>query len=154
MANLTEFNHEINHETVCEAVVKSFFDAYSNSCDPEYLDHEALKTISGLTKFYEQMKNWDWRFGSTPDFSHRFDEYFGFGHLDIYLKVARGTIETAKVYSDTLFPDLIEALMSSLPGKRYTPKAMLETVSSLKDKVTEGRDYLEEIGSWIASQVR
>jgi lipoate-protein ligase A len=154
VANLSEFNPGIDHEKICQAVSESFFEAYGERCEKELLDYHTLKEIGGLTKYFDQMRNWDWRFGSTPDFSHRMDEYFGFGHLDIYLSVSGGSIKKVQIYSDSLFPELIEALMESLPGNRYEPEAVRRAVLSTGERIENGKEHLQEISDWMAGQTR
>ncbi|HOV64419.1 MAG TPA: lipoate--protein ligase [Spirochaetia bacterium] len=154
VANLAEFNPKVDHETICNALCEAFFDTYGSRCEKEILDYRTLKEIDGLNRYFDQMRNWEWRFGTTPEFSHHIDEYFPFGHLDIYLNISGGIIGTVKVYSDSLFPELIEALTDVLPGRRYEPASVREAVLSLKKTGVNGAENLEEIADWIASHTR
>jgi len=70
VANLVEFNEDINHETLSEAIIEAFCEYYGDTAPVEELDEASLAQQPTLNKYYQQMADWDWRFGKTPEFTH------------------------------------------------------------------------------------
>ena len=64
VANLTEFDASLDHNSVCTAVMESFFAYYGQRCEPETLDEQTLREIPSLDAYYRQMSDWEWRFRS------------------------------------------------------------------------------------------
>ena len=62
-------------------------------------------------------QDWEWRYGSTPNFSHYLKTRFDWGLVEMHLDVAHGKINKAVLFSDSLFPDFIEEAMNELTGK-------------------------------------
>ncbi|MFW6250409.1 MAG: lipoate--protein ligase [Alkalispirochaetaceae bacterium] len=150
VANLNEYVPGLNHDQICEAVMEAFFDYHRSRCEVEHLDYETLASIPSLNEYFEQMKAWEWRFGNTPDFNHSMETRFDWGNMDLYIDAKRGRIEKAKIYSDSLFPEMVDALMAELPGHRYDPEEVKEAVIGVADLFPEQRRELEEFGFWLA----
>lgn len=150
VANLREYIPDLDHDRICEAVMEVFFDYHGNRCEVEHLDHETLAAIPSLNEYYEQMKAWEWRFGNTPEFNHTMETRFDWGNMDVHIDAKRGRIEQAKIYSDSLFPEMVDALMAELPGHRYDPEELKEAVVGVADIFPKQRKELEEFAGWLA----
>ncbi|MFO7850329.1 MAG: lipoate--protein ligase, partial [Spirochaetia bacterium] len=122
VANLSEYNEDIDHESLSKAVMEEFFKAYGEKCEPELLDYETLRKIPHLNDYYEKLSQWDWRFGKTPDFTHHMVERFDWGRVELFINTSRGRIADIKIYSDTLWPEIVEQLMQDLPDTPYDGK--------------------------------
>lgn len=149
VANLNEYVPDLDHETICETVTEAFFDYHGTPCEVEPLDYDTLAAIPSLKEYFEQMKEWEWRFGNTPDFNHSMENRFDWGSMDVHIHARRGRIEKAKIYSDSLFPDMVDALMAELPGHRYDPEEVKEAITGVADLFPEQRKELGEFGSWL-----
>lgn len=152
VANLTEFDASLNHDAVCSAITESFFEYYGARCEPELLDETTLRSIPSLDAYYRQMADWDWRFGRTPDFSHRLETRFDWGGIDIHLDVHRGVVRASKVYSDAMDPEMITRLEEIFPETRYNRAAIEERIEALRSQNPEGRAELDDVKRWIGTQ--
>lgn len=153
VANLTEQVPDLDHETVCSAVTEAFFAYHRRRCEVEPLDFETLEAIGSLREYYEQMAAWEWRFGNTPEFNHHLETRFDWGTIDLHLESKGGKIEQVRIYSDSLYPEMVDALMAELPGHRYDPLEVRDAVVGVADLFEERRSELEELGSWLADSL-
>jgi len=79
VANLSEFNTHVNHDTMGQAIINEFFSFYGETCEIEVLNQQKLKQIPELNQYYEQLGDWHWRFGKTPKFAYHLSERFEWG---------------------------------------------------------------------------
>jgi len=83
VTNLVKLAPQISHESISSAIIEEFFNTYNTTCEVKYyalaieyllppntlllkveaLDTAKLKVIPSLAGFYENLKNWNWRFG-------------------------------------------------------------------------------------------
>lgn len=153
VANLVEFNPQINHDSLCQAVIEEFFQTYGTSCEPEILDHEQLKTIPHLQQYFDQMSDWNWRFGKTPDFAHHMTERFEWGRMEVFMDTSGGHISRVRIYSDSLLPEMIEALTYDLQGSPYRAAAVKTALEGTAEKLPQAGPYIGEFSGWICSQL-
>lgn len=146
VANLVEFNPLVTHENLCETIIKEFFKYYKAECPIEHLDHEFLKTIPELNKYYLELSDWNWRFGKTPEFSHHVEERLSWGLMDLHLEVKNGKIEDVQLFSDALYPDLITRINEKLLGVPYQSDQVLK-------KFANECQELIEFAEWLAQKV-
>ncbi len=154
VANLREYSAAIDHDSVCTAVMESFFERYGARCEPELLNADSLREIPSLQAYYDQMADWDWRFGKTPEFSHHLEERFGWGGIDLHVNVVHGIIGECTVFSDALDPDMIDSLQAALPGKRYIAEEVSTAVDEVVAAHPERADELEELRAWVCAAIR
>jgi len=128
VANLSEFNPEITHESLSEAIIETFFARYNTRCLIEDLTTERLLKEQSLYETYRRYADWNWRFGNTPRFAHPISARFDWGGITLDLDIQKGKIHAVSLYSDTLSVEFIEFLQSVLPGLPYTGKAIGETL--------------------------
>ena len=119
VANLVEFNEDINHETLSEAIIEAFCEYYrdtdyGDTTPVEELDEASLAKQPTLNKYYQQMADWDWRFGKTPEFTHHIETRFDWGIIDLHLDVKQAVISEVVIFSDALNIELIDLLKESL----------------------------------------
>ena len=153
VANLADYNPVINHESICQAIIKSFSDYYGIETAPEILDHSRLSSIPGLINYFNLMKDWDWRFGKTPEFSHRMDEKLTWAWVELYLDVQEGIISEAKLYSDALISDLILEINKILVGCRYKKEELSLSFESLTKTLPEYKSEIKEFSEWLLKNI-
>jgi lipoate-protein ligase A len=151
--NLSELNDKINHESICNEIVKQFFKTYGKECEVEFLKHEDLKNIEKLNNHYEKLKDWNWRFGEAPSFTHSMSEYFAWGLIEVHLDVEKAQIKKCKIYSDSLHPEFIELLMASFDHISYNKESFQKTLSALKLNYPMFSEYLAEFEEWIIKEI-
>jgi len=115
---------------------------------------QLLKDYPELNSYYEKLKDWQWRFGETPEFTHQMEEKFTWGHMDVNLDTHKGKVTNVKIFSDGLHPEMIEYLMEDLTGRDYTPESIYQGIEATKNKLPMIADYLDEFSRWLLVQIR
>lgn len=92
----------------------------------EDLQHSQLERIPELDRSYTELRDWKWRFGETPKFEHSLETRFDWGIMDVNINAEHGLIHTIKIFSDTLYPDMIDVLTQKLTGT-YDTHAVYHT---------------------------
>ncbi len=154
VANLSEFAPDLNHDLLVPDIVTAFFEHYQAECEVESLDSGSLAKIPGIQKHYEELKDWDWRFGKTPEFSHWLEHRFEWGDVEVHLNSKRGVIRECVIYSDSLHPTLIEHLIASLTGINYTPESVAAAGSALIEQIPEHASAIAEFSDWLSANIR
>lgn len=154
VANLNEFNTEINHDNLSGEIIKEFFKYYHSECEIEYLDQEKLKSITELNTYYEHLKDWNWRFGETPKFNHQMEVRFDWGGMEVHLDTHKSIITGAHIYSDSLHPEMIELLTQNLIGKKYESSGINQAVLKTQEELPMISDYLDEFKDWITGEIK
>jgi len=154
VTNLVELNPTLNHEVLCQAIIAEFFKTHETECEIEILDNESLSKIEALRNYYEKLKDWNWRFGESPHFSHVFEEKFEWGHIEVHLEANKGIIEDIKIFSDSLHPEMIEFLTLNLQKTPYTISGVEASVEKTCQQLPMIRDYLLEFSAWFKKSIK
>jgi len=153
VANLVEFNPGLSHENLSEAIIEEFFATYGEECVPEILDHEQLREIPHLQNYFDQMSDWNWRFGKTPDFAHPMTERFDWGRMEVYMDTKNGKIVETRIYSDTILPQIVEQLMKDLRDIPYRGSSIDEALEKTMHTMPDHRSEMEEFSAWLRSRI-
>jgi len=153
VANLNEFNPELNHDTLCQVIIEEFFQTYGERCEPEILDHEKLKTIPHLQNYFDQMSDWNWRFGKTPDFAHHMAERFEWGRMEVFIDTKSGIITSTRIYSDSLVPEMVEQLMEDLRDIPYSCEDVKKTLEKTAEKLPQDSSQIADFSRWLCGQL-
>jgi len=153
VSNITEFNPEITHESFCEEMIKAFFEFYNQKCDIEHLKTQDLKKIEKLNSYYEELKDWKWRFGETPKFNYQMDTRFDWGGIEIHIDSHKGFIKKCQIYSDSLHPEMVEEIMSALVGIEYSAYSINAAMDEVKNELPMIADYIDDFSRWFISQI-
>jgi len=153
--NLKELIPDLTHDALCQAIVTEFCNTYGSTAPVEDLDHKTLQAIPHLNTFYNQNQDWDWRFGQTPAFEHMMETRFDWGTLDVRIQSRNGLITEIVIFSDSLFPQMIEELMKQLKGVSYDQngiesgcqKAMIQFIGSGCEP------HIEQFCSWLCASL-
>ena len=151
--NLKEIAPEIRHDVVVPAIVKSFEDFYQAKAEINYLSLEAVQGIPELKAEYEKLASWDWLYGNTLEFSHQMVEYVSLGFFDFHFKVEEAVIKDLRIFTDCLFPQLVEDLRLSLLEKPYKGSSLRESFTKIKTDHASLVDGLEELEAWLLREV-
>jgi len=85
VVNLKTLVPNISHESMCDAITQEFFETHQQECEIEDLDEDKLRHNASLMKHYKEYQDWDWRFGSTPNFKHHMETRFDWGTMDVHV---------------------------------------------------------------------
>ncbi len=154
VANLVEFNETINHETLSEAIIDAFCEYYGDTAPVEELDEASLAKQPTLNKYYEQMADWDWRFGKTPEFSHHIETRFDWGIIDLHLDVKQAVIRDVVIFSDALNVELIELLKDTLTGIKYNKNDVKLALDKLKEAQPELATQIGNVSDWLTDEMQ
>jgi len=151
VANLKEFNLEITHEKLMDAIISEFFSVYGCDKNIESLNNWNLEQNPGLLRYYEMLKSDDWIFGKTPEFSHYLERRFDWGGIDLHLDCEDGRIRKAKIFSDALNVEMIAEIEEALRGCEYSKEGVEESFRGVKVEGVE--DQVREFGEWLKREV-
>ncbi|OIQ15932.1 MAG: lipoate--protein ligase [Bacteriovorax sp. MedPE-SWde] len=153
VANLTEFKSDITNDALCDQIIKEFFKFYESECDVEYLDYDYLKTVPALNEYYEKLKDWKWRFGETPKFTHTLDERFEWGGMEVHIDSHKGMIKDVRIFSDSLHPEMIELLSTNLVGKEYNAQGISMACHETVLELPMIEEYVKDFSNWIGNKI-
>merc|ERR1712151_1492622 len=98
----------------------------------------------------------DWRLGRTPEFTHQLDTRIdGVAVFDVQFQVVAGKIGSVKIFSDALFPAVIDGAMEALSGIEYGRKSVRAALDSLLPAFTEEgpRATLNALIQWLPANL-
>lgn len=109
--NLNEKFPNLTKDIMFNAI-KSEFLKYHNvgqdEYDEIYLDDENNNTNDKIKELYQYYNSWEWKYGECPEFTNSLCHKFTWGLVDLSLRVEKGKIQEAKIYSDTLIPEFVD----------------------------------------------
>ncbi len=128
----------INPNITVDKVIHALFSVFSQeknleSQEIQYIDTDFLSTTPDLKTEHERLCSWDWRFGKSPEFTHKLEERFEWGGIEVNLVVKNAIIKEVSLFSDALDVQYIQKLrdyFDSLKEKPYdTEKIKTELLS-------------------------
>lgn len=153
VANLTEVAAHLNHEYIVEAVVASFEKFYGAKAEIESLTLESLKEIPELKAQHDTLNSWDWIYGNTLEFTHKMDDYLSLGFFDFHFLVEDAIIKDLKVFTDCLYPQLIDELIQELRGQSYRGETMRAVIKKVGQEYSEISQGLSELEQWLCKHI-
>ncbi|GAB2641042.1 MULTISPECIES: lipoate--protein ligase [Psychrobacter] len=153
VANLVAFNDAINHETLSEAIIEAFCEYYGETAPVEQLDEASLAKQPALNAYYQQMADWDWRFGKTPEFSHHIETRFDWGMMDVHLDIKQAVITEVVIFSDALNIELIDLLKETLTGVKYNKHEINAKLAELGKAHPELAAQIDDVSEWLTSEM-
>jgi len=164
VTNLKQVKAGITHESLSSAVIDAFCAHYgSERLEPIILDHSLLLQEEKLKKTCDELMDVKWRFGETPLFEHhlqtRFESPSPWGTIDVHIDSKKGVILQSEVFSDSLYPVLIQALAASLQGVSYDKTCIDEAMakvlndSSLAAEVPDLPLYVPALATWLKASL-
>ncbi|KAJ3142080.1 hypothetical protein HDU90_004353 [Geranomyces variabilis] len=123
VGRLRDYSYTVDHLSFCEEVAAEFCRSHGADAKPPIeLTASDLDRDPKIRQYHDEITTWDWIYGQTPDFTHRLEQRFGWGAVDIILKVHRGIIvEAAVSFADA--PALVAVAMrlaERLKDKQYS----------------------------------
>ena len=153
VANLVEFNADINHETLSKAIIEAFCEYYGDTAPVEELDEASLAKQPNLNKYYQQMADWDWRFGKTPEFTHHIETRFDWGIIDLHLDVKQAVIREVVIFSDALNVELIDLLKESLADVKYDKHDIKAKFDELSRAHPDLATQIDDVSEWLRGEM-
>lgn len=154
VVNLSELVPTLEHQILCDRVIESFAREYGDQPEVIHLQTGDLEKIEKLQSYYQKLKDWNWRFGETPEFNHQMGERLSFGQVDVHLDVHKGLVTEAVLFSDSLHPEMIEYLTLSLKKRPYTESGLKQAVADSIKELPMLEQELTEFGDWLIGQIQ
>ncbi len=153
VANLTEVASHIEHSKIVESIIWSFEKFHDGKAEIVSLDLASLPKIPELKGQYDTLCSWDWLYGSTLEFNQKMDEYLSLGFFDFHFKVDEGRITDLQIFTDCLYPQLIEDLTGGLKGLAYSGESIRKVFSAANAKYMDLASGLAELEQWLRRQI-
>ena len=144
VTNLKAYNKGINTGVLGDAVEETFKE-YFGPCDREIPDFREIKNIPEIVRYYELMKSWEWLYQRSPDFNYKLKKRFDWGSIDINLDIKNAEIIDVVIFTDSLFPEMINMYIENLKGKPFTKKTFIGISELLTDYNSEWSICLDDI---------
>ncbi len=151
--NLNTVKPDIDHQQVCEAIMQAYQEYYDESVTVEFISPQHFHDLPNFTEKFAMQESWDWNFGQTPPFTHRMDERFTWGGVDVYLDVEKGRVREAKIFSDMLDPYPMEQLALRLTNQDYNKTTIAPCIDSVAKEHPQYGELLQEFKSWFIPQI-
>ncbi|PKG64480.1 lipoate--protein ligase [Psychrobacter sp. Choline-02u-13] len=153
VANLVDFNETINHEILSDAIIEAFCEYHGETAQVEQLDEASLAKQPMLNAYYQQMADWDWRFGKTPEFTHHIETRFDWGMMDVHMDVKQATITEVVIFSDALNVELIDLLKEALTGVKYNKPEIQDKLDDLAKAQPELAAQVSDFEKWLVGEM-
>lgn len=134
VVNLKELNPAITVDMLKAAMRQAFSEVYDLPlCPPPVVDGARIEK---LTAHYASD---DWLFGQKLPFTFRCEQRFSWGGIELQMKVDRGVVQSASVYTDDMDPETAPMLQRTFLGCPFSLAALKTRVEPLP----HGRDIIQ-----------
>ncbi|NLA58244.1 MAG: lipoate--protein ligase [Firmicutes bacterium] len=144
VVNLAELKPGLEVEDVGKALktaFRSIYDAHGGEA--------VIEDWSGpIRELYDKHASWEWRFGKTPPFDLTLQKRFPWGEIELGLTLKGGFIEEARVFSDAMEPQLIQAIAPTLQGLPLDKGSVIAALGELGE-TEEEKEIIREITEWL-----
>ncbi len=149
VVNLIEYAPGLNIEKTKEAIVQAFGEIYGKP--DAILDEKEYVDPIKLEPLVKKYASWEWRYGESPKFDIEFKTRFSWGGIEICLRLVRGRIEKAWVYSDAMDEKFIEMLPKTLEGCLFNTQSISNALYGM-DVDDARKSMIADIANWIESK--
>ncbi|MBP6344420.1 MAG: lipoate--protein ligase [Neisseriaceae bacterium] len=149
VANLIEIVPDVSHEAIVTAITEAFFEYYGERVAAEHISPAALPDLPNFVAQFEKQSSWDWNFGQAPSFIHELSERFSWGGIELFFDVDKGLLSRAQLFTDSLYPEVFEALAERLVGTAYQPEAIVQVVLDEAAMQPQRASELGELAQWL-----
>ena len=153
VANLVDFNETINHDTLSDVIIEAFCEYHGETAQVEQLDEASLAKQPTLNAYYQQMADWDWRFGKTPEFTHHIETRFDWGMMDVHIDVKQAIITEVVIFSDALNVELIDLLKNTLTGVKYNKPEIKNKLDDLVEAQPDLAAQVSDFEQWLVGEM-
>lgn len=156
--NLREDFPNLDHAAFCEALVAEFREVYGVPDLKVEQVTEGTDFVSdpAFQGYHKELEDPAWRLGRTPEFSHQLETRIdGVGIFDVRLDVVNGKVAEAVIFSDALFPEVVDGAMKVLVGAAYGRAGLQLALEELRPSFTEEgpKKCLDALITWMVANV-
>jgi len=149
VVNLKEHNEELDHKMVKRALHEIW--CIKAGCKVPIEQYSRYNLNIG--ELYNKYSSWDWIFGQPSEFNVSFSRRFAWGEAQFGLQIMKGRIREINLFSDAMYPNLVNLIKKSLIGKKYTIDGIFYALPQniLKDK--RRQQILNDISALIGENI-
>jgi len=157
--NLKDQFPDFTDDSLRQAFIDEFCAAHGVSASKtpiEMVDDSPILSKPEVLGFHAEMADKEWRFGRTPEFTHQLDTRIdGVGVFDVRMDVVSGKIVETVVFSDALYPAVIDEIMLTLKNVEYGRGGIDAALKTLAPKFTEDGPamLLKSFNDWLCANV-
>ena len=151
----------LTHENLCTHIAQQFLlhhQSHDNQQQQQPAERWGEAEFVRFPAFQEKLgrlMDWSWRFGECPSFEHQLEHRFEWGTVDVNINSENGLISEIQVYSDSLYPQMIDLIEAALKGVPYQRQAMHEALQRWTSASQHEAFYplVQEFSQWIVSKL-
>lgn len=125
VCNLRELCPGLDIEQLRQALVAAFGRVYG--LQPQAFATDRLDA-DRLAVRRAQLASWEWRIGAEPRSTVTATRRFGWGGVELGLRVQQGAIAQVNLYTDALEQQLAPELQAALTGVRFAPETVAQAL--------------------------
>ncbi|MFW6035015.1 MAG: lipoate--protein ligase [Halothermotrichaceae bacterium] len=154
VVNLKEVKPELSLMKMEKALENSFLKIYRENKRDILVEKQEIDPENNdkIKKIYKKYLSWEWRYGETPDFDIVFEQRFDWGNIELGLKLTKGQIEQANVYSDAMYSHLIQDIAESFKGVPFKLDNILTNIDKLK-VTPEQNVVIQDLKKWLKTKL-
>eukprot|EP00930_Biecheleria_cincta_P039170 TRINITY_DN26944_c0_g1_i1.p1 TRINITY_DN26944_c0_g1~~TRINITY_DN26944_c0_g1_i1.p1 ORF type:complete len:392 (-),score=63.73 TRINITY_DN26944_c0_g1_i1:43-1176(-) len=157
--NLRERFSSLDHDAICDALITEFREK-ENAQGVAIEDLTETSTLAREPEFEavrNELGSKEWRLGKTPEFSHRLETRIdGVAVFDVQMKVVGGIIDEVTIFSDALFPDVVDEAMRVLAKTPYGRTGIGDALKTLRPRFASEEGplrTLDAFSDWMFANV-
>jgi lipoate-protein ligase A len=152
--NLSSVNPDITVENLTEQLKKSFLKEYGYCkifTEYDIIEDDSSGDLHNIEKRYA---SWDWRLGLTPVFDASFEKRFTWGGIELHLNIRAGTIESLRVFTDSMEPDLGVLIENVLLKLKISKDNLIMSVNNITealplDSLIDKKELAADLLAWF-----
>lgn len=129
VVNLSEFIPGLTTDEMAQALEASYRSIYGCTAETEHVIGDAKQDREAIEELYAKYSSWEWRYGETTDFDVELENRFAWGGVQIGLKIEKGMIKNARVFSDAMEEAYIALLPGIFTGCAYDSKQLAKRLT-------------------------
>lgn len=141
VCNLSTLNPDITVPALIEALKQAFVREYGPAQALQIASLDATR----LAELEREYGSWDFRLGHVMPFDTTLEHRFEWGGVTLELRLDRGIITEARVFSDAMNETMIERIAPALRGVRYENEALARALCALR------HPQAGELANWIST---
>lgn len=109
---------ELSSDLTCDMMIKHMIAAFEKvyGLKPDLIKEINSDKISSLAKEYS---SWDYIYTKTPPYTFSNKGHFSWGNIEIYLKIEKGSIAEASIFTDSMDWELPQILQKCICGCKF-----------------------------------
>jgi len=139
------------HDTVPDLSLEDFKNALIYELSDQGKDKEIILTDEQKAEIQDaadkKFSQWDWNYGSSPEFNYHAHEKFDGGIVDIKAQVENGIIQSITFEGDFLGLEDLEEILPEFVGKPFSQAAIKDLLTKYEEKKYFGTVSTEEVAS-------